>query len=156
MKTYITLIIALIISTASGCRSANMGTGIHDEQPEAFASTRVTNSTLTQLDQAILKTFQENGFRHLSTNGSKYKFSKAGDKATAILYGTTWSTDFLTIEPELIVQNEGNGNFLLTCEVMVIEHVESEHITGNRHQLIRRGSKGYQKLLEEIKVKAEN
>lgn len=157
MKSFISILSLSLIILASGCRSANMGTGM-SEAPKAYASVQVVDSTSAQLDTAMREVFKDNGFTFVAKTGSNYRFTKMGDKASAVLYGTSWSTEYMTIEPEVTVHDEGNGNYLLNCEVTIVEHVNRslDTTTGNRHQLIRRGSKGYEKMLKEVKSKAEN
>lgn len=156
MKLLISILPLSLILLASGCRSANVGTGI-SEEPDAFASARVVQSTFDQIDTAVREVFRENGFTFVTKRGSAYTFKKMGDKATAVIYGTTWSTDYMTIEPEVTVRDEGAGNYLLTCEVLVVEHVSSslDSATGTRHKLRRRGSKGYEDILKRVKSVAE-
>lgn len=156
MKSLISILSLSLIILASGCRSANMGTGTSDK-PDAFASAEVSQSNFAELDTAIREVFKDHGFTFVTQVGSAYKFKKKGDKATAILYGTTWSTDYMTIEPEITIHDEGAGNYLLTCEVLVVEHVSTtlDSANGTRHQLRRRGSKGYKNMLKEVKAIAE-
>ncbi|MGB0416653.1 MAG: hypothetical protein ACPGKS_07380 [Coraliomargarita sp.] len=137
-----------------GCASSTAGTGVAKET-KAFASATISDSSTETIDEAIREVFENDGFKFVSKNRSTYRFTKRGDKTTQVLYGSTWNTDFMSIEPEITVDDVGMGNFKLSCEVFIIEHTTKEYSDGSRHQLIRRGKKAYNDMLKRVKQKAE-
>lgn len=145
---------AFIAALLSGCASAKSGTGAAKES-KAFASTSVSDSSPEKLDRAIRDVFEADGFRFVSHRGDTYRFTKRGDNTTQFLYGSTWNTDFMSIEPLITVEELAFGNYNLTCEVSIIEHTTKAYSEGSRHQLIRRGKKAYNDMLKRVKKKAE-
>lgn len=135
-----------------GCASS-VGVG-DDSSDDGFVSVLISKSSSEAIKLAAISVFTAEGFKLESESAKNIRFSKAGNTATSLLYGTTMTTEGMTIEPVLTIDNLGGGFFKIDCEVQIIEHYGDNQSKKN-WELHRNGKRAYQKLLDKTKDQAE-
>ena len=135
----------------TGCSSA---VGI-DKEGNDFASVTVYQSSREAVDRAIKEVFTEAGFQLVTEWPDRYAFSKDGGKSTALLYGKTWKTERMTIEPKINIQENGHASYTMSCEVFIQEHTSGNFSKPSPYRIKRNGRGEYRKLMEQVRLESE-
>ena len=149
-----TFFIGLCLCLVSGCSSTVVG--IDDTKEEdKYASVTVYQSSREAVNRAIKEVFAEAGFELVAEWPDRYAFAKDGGKRTAMLYGKTWKTERMTIEPKINIVQNGHGSYTMNCEVFIQEHTKDLFSKPAPHKLIRKGRSEYRALMEKVRLEAE-
>jgi hypothetical protein len=139
----------LAILLLASCAST-VGVG---DSAGSFVSTSVENSSHRKVHAAVKSVFREEGFSLLSEEPNEFHFRKWGGRSTEIIYGS-WYTEGVAIEPEVIIFDQGAGNYTVHCDVYMREHNGSELLDAN-WRLLSAGKSAYRGLMKKIKKRAE-
>ena len=147
------LLSALICACAlliTACASS-VGMG---KKNTAFATTDITNSSPTAVSNAIAAVFKEEGFATLSQTSKGFRFQKDGGESSKAIYGS-WLSGGVMIEPVVKIEDLGNGNFTVNCDVYMREYKDNQRMANDPWKLRKNGKKAYNALLKDVKQRAE-
>lgn len=142
----------LLVSTLfNGCASS---VGLSSDN-DAFASATAHSDTSEKVLQKVKAAFIQSGFKIKSESDTFITFEKEGDKSTSILYGTSWNTEKMMIEPRVEIKSMGSNVYQLNCEVFIREYLPNNR-TIAPWQVHQNGKRKYQKLMNGIKENIES
>lgn len=133
----------------SGCASS---VGMAPEA-SALASTEIETSSKALISSEIKTAFQGRGFSLMKDGGNVIDFVQQGGRATTALYGSSWNTDKVMIEPQVKIEEVAIDKYLVSVDVYMREYVKGSARTPWR--VHKNGRRHYSALLKEVKERVE-
>jgi hypothetical protein len=145
----------LLLLAGLGLLPACKSTG--EPGSDSLASVRIKGHTALEVARATSEVFQKAGFETVplpyndANTPMRLMFDKAGNAGDSILYGD-WSAKPIWYRARVQFTKIDSDTHLITCKAYRVLERGSPHFE-EEHKLSRAKKGGYQKLLDEVRVK---
>lgn len=139
--------VVLVVLCAAGCQS------VGEPESRSHASLRFAWPSLLEIQRSVEQVFAEKGFKLEKQAGEEWIFDRPGTTAEVIKWGGL-EGNRVVIRARLRSRPVGAGEYLVECDVFVVDHVGEKFFEEETKPMFVKRS-DYQKLLVEARRRLE-